>query len=410
MAKSFGNNVLPTPSSSWSVTGGATITGGQISMPAGSTASITVTRLAENNILPAAIQLVAKANSYGSRYAPKAMVSLHIVYDDKSMYDVTIPVVETAKGKGAVVELSPSVGNYVADLGYYSSLTVKVKALQAVAITAIELRKQEGSALKEDVIYQGIQISSQTGLTVNAKDGRYQATLSSTRFEMKAKKNGSLQSCIYFDTTSGKYKITGDVIIDGLVSITNGLSNGTTTINGGCIKTGKISAARLDLSGVASISSLANGTTTINGGCIKTGTISAARLNLSGAISFGDLNGDVQGRINNSANPDYIHSTYISSTEIRSPTISAGKFLGATFRSSDGGNWIQMGNNGSYAWLNHYSTMYSSSSPICTMGYGVGQYWILAPFGQPNFQFSNISKTWYFRGKVDFSNASVTGL
>ena len=377
MAKSFGNNVLPTPSSSWSVTGGATITGGQISMPAGSTASITVTRLAENNILPAAIQLVAKANSYGSRYAPKAMVSLHIVYDDKSMYDVTIPVVETAKGKGAVVELSPSVGNYAADLGYYSSLTVKVKALQAVAITAIELRKQEGSALKEDAIYQGIQISSQTGLTVNAKDGRYQATLSSTRFEMKAKKNGSLQSCIYFDTASGKYKITGDVIIDGLVSITNGLSNGTTTINGGCI---------------------------------KTGTISAARLNLSGAISFGDLNGDVQGRINNSANPGYIHSTYISSTEIRSPTISAGKFLGATFRSSDGGNWIQMGNNSSYAWLNHYSTMYSSSSPICTMGYGVGQYWILAPFGQPNFQFSNISKTWYFRGKVDFSNATVTGL
>ena len=54
------------------------------------------------------------------------------------------------------------------------------------------------------------------------------------------------------------------VKIDGLVEIANGLENGTTTIDGACIKTGKIEAER---------------------------------LNLTGAISFGDLNSEVQGDI-----------------------------------------------------------------------------------------------------------------
>lgn len=68
-------------------------------------------------------------------------------------------------------------------------------------------------------------------------------------------------------------KIDGDVKmqidalgvkIDGLVTITNGLENGTTTINGACIKTGKIDAQY---------------------------------LNLTGAIAFGDLDSSAQGKI-----------------------------------------------------------------------------------------------------------------
>ena len=45
---------------------------------------------------------------------------------------------------------------------------------------------------------------------------------------------------------------------------------------------------------------LSDGTTTIDGGCIKTGTIDAKYLNLTGAISFGDLKDSttVQGTIN----------------------------------------------------------------------------------------------------------------
>lgn len=66
----------------------------------------------------------------------------------------------------------------------------------------------------------------------------------------------------------GKVKLEIDALgvkIDGLVTITNGLENGTTTINGACIKTGKIDAQY---------------------------------LNLTGAITFGDLDSSAQGKIN----------------------------------------------------------------------------------------------------------------
>lgn len=71
---------------------------------------------------------------------------------------------------------------------------------------------------------------------------------------------------------------TQKIDLSGYVTFTNLSTNGQTTINGGNITTGTIAAARLDLSGVATISGLQNGTTTINGGCITTGTISADRV------------------------------------------------------------------------------------------------------------------------------------
>ena len=47
---------------------------------------------------------------------------------------------------------------------------------------------------------------------------------------------------------------------------------------------------------------LSNGTTIINGGCIKTGKIDAQYLNLTGAITFGDLASDAVGKIDNAQN------------------------------------------------------------------------------------------------------------
>lgn len=55
----------------------------------------------------------------------------------------------------------------------------------------------------------------------------------------------------------------------------------------------------VQINGLTTITNgLSNGTTTIDGACIKTGTIDANRLNLTGAITFGDLNSDVQNEIN----------------------------------------------------------------------------------------------------------------
>ena len=47
---------------------------------------------------------------------------------------------------------------------------------------------------------------------------------------------------------------------------------------------------------------LSNGTTSIDGGCIKTGKIDAQYLNLTGAITFGDLASDAAGKIDNAQN------------------------------------------------------------------------------------------------------------
>ena len=102
------------------------------------------------------------------------------------------------------------------------------------------------------------------------------------------------------------------------------------------------SSAKIDLSGFVTFTGLSGGTTTIDGACIKTGTISAERINLTGAITFEDLDTDAQNTINGISNtasnamskatsaynlansidiPNYIKSTYIGRTIIKSPTI-----------------------------------------------------------------------------------------
>lgn len=68
-----------------------------------------------------------------------------------------------------------------------------------------------------------------------------------------------------------------------------------------------VDAMGIHLKGLVSFESLANGTTTIDGSCIKTGTIDAKRLNLTGAITFEDLATDAQEAIAN-ATPVYQYS------------------------------------------------------------------------------------------------------
>ena len=132
----------------------------------------------------------------------------------------------------------------------------------------------------------------------------------------------------------------------------------------------------VQINGLTTITNgLSNGTTTIDGGCIKTGTIDADRLNLTGAIAFGDLSSDVQNGINsaqtaadnaqntansaqtaasdaqNTANSaknavddldsvvtgwTYEGSTYIDGTQIMTGTIVASSLQGGEVRLLDG--------------------------------------------------------------------------
>lgn len=69
--------------------------------------------------------------------------------------------------------------------------------------------------------YYGTSISRKEGLVIRKTDGETvsaQAMLNADRLTFQALKNGRLQDCIYFDAAAGKYRLTGDVLIDGALS------------------------------------------------------------------------------------------------------------------------------------------------------------------------------------------------
>lgn len=158
------------------------------------------------------------------------------------------------------------------------------------------------------------------------------------------------------------------------LSVTNGETSSTIKLLAGGVQ---IASQVIQMDGLVTFTGLEDGTTVINGGCIQTGTIDAEYLNLTGAIQFTDLSQAVRNDIDDAVNtandaydlahenqlPDYIHNTYIDSTEIRSPNISGGKFL-----SPNKETWIEMGSGdtsaGYIGYLDLYVDGYSGSTPM----------------------------------------------
>lgn len=95
--------------------------------------------------------------------------------------------------------------------------------------------------------------------------------------------------------------INGDIssieqYVDSItLSVSNGSTSSTISLKAGSTT---IASQTITMSGLVTFTGLSNGTTTINGACIKTGTISANRLDLTGAITFSDLSTSVQNDIN----------------------------------------------------------------------------------------------------------------
>lgn len=129
------------------------------------------------------------------------------------------------------------------------------------------------------------------------------------------------------------------------LSVSNGSTSSTITLKRDNVV---ISSQKITMSGLVTFTGLANGTTTINGACIKTGTIDADRLNLTGAISFSDLSTSVQNDINDAyslaqsadnaaadANDrieawSYNGGTYIDGTMLATNTVTASTIRGGT--------------------------------------------------------------------------------
>lgn len=136
------------------------------------------------------------------------------------------------------------------------------------------------------------------------------------------------------------------------LSVSNGSTSSTISLKAGDVT---ISSETIQMDGLVTFTGLSSGTTTINGACIKTGQIDADRLNLTGAITFSDLSSSVRGDINdaqstansayslanaanNTANNaedkveawSYRGTTYIDGSKIRTGTVEASILRGGT--------------------------------------------------------------------------------
>ena len=210
--------------------------------------------------------------------------------------------------------------------------------------------------------------------------------------------------------------------LDG-ISLTYNSTNGTASITIGDVTVSQLvdgkyvdkAVAGINLNGYVQFTDLSTpGSTTISGSNITTGTISADRINMTGSISWSDLTTSCKNTIASQASgiSEDEATTLINDKLVSSPTIAGGKFTDLNQK-----NYLKMGtsSDGSVGYLNHYYTTYSTSDPICVMGYQAGNYpnWILAPFNNPALDYirtSSTSGTMYPVGSWDFSNATVKGL
>ena len=154
--------------------------------------------------------------------------------------------------------------------------------------------------------------------------------------------------------TSEEILLQVDDLGDHVASISTKLDSITLTVQNGSTSStiklmagsAEISSQTIQMNGLVTFTGLQNGTTTIDGACIKTGTIDADRLNLTGAITFGDLSSSVQNDINDAysmawqAQSDassaqstvegwsYGGTTYIDGTQIMTGTVRASTLEG----------------------------------------------------------------------------------
>lgn len=141
----------------------------------------------------------------------------------------------------------------------------------------------------------------------NRKLGETRSLISKTAEEIKLmveNEVSGLSSSINIKLDSITQTVTGlngqvssiEQYVDSLtLDVSNGSTSSTITLKAG---SATIASQDIQMSGLVTYTGLSSGTTTIDGGCIQTGLISARRLDLTGAITFSDLSKAVQNDIN----------------------------------------------------------------------------------------------------------------
>ena len=100
--------------------------------------------------------------------------------------------------------------------------------------------------------YYGNRINRKEGFVSELlNDGAAVARLiaNATTFSMQRYHEGAWQDCIYFDAVEQKYRLTGDVTVEGAITSVDLATSGKTVINGDNITTGTLNAQLVKISG-----------------------------------------------------------------------------------------------------------------------------------------------------------------
>ena len=100
--------------------------------------------------------------------------------------------------------------------------------------------------------YYGNRLDRRNGFTSELlQDGAPVArlTANASAFSMQRYRDGAWENCIYFDAQAQKYKLTGAVDVEGMITSTDLSTSGQTTINGNNITTGTLNAQLVQILG-----------------------------------------------------------------------------------------------------------------------------------------------------------------
>lgn len=185
----------------------------------------------------------------------------------------------------------------------------------------------------------------------NRKIAETRSTITKTADEIRLEVQNEVQGLsasisVKLDSITSTVQGQGNAIstltqkVDGFrLEVNNGSTSSTITLKSG---SAEISSQTIQMNGLVTFTGLSSGTTTINGACIKTGTIDAERLNLTGAITFADLSSGVKEDINEAWDMAYdaqqlandVDSTVSGWTYRGSTYIDGGQIMTGTVRAS----------------------------------------------------------------------------
>lgn len=217
MATQFGKNLLSTNAADWVLTN-ATLNSSSLTIKAGGVAYTEVTELNGMNFIPEALCVQVKAEQYSNKYKPTAFIHVQITFIDDNTFDALIPIVNNADGNKAI--LYPTVSKYDVEVSAFKRIRYTVKSSEDIVLTAYTLQKSLNDTVLEDRDYYGVQLSQKDGLTIKRvvnDETQSEAIFNSDTLSMRAKVDGQMKDCIYFDTGKQRYRLSGDVIIEGSI-------------------------------------------------------------------------------------------------------------------------------------------------------------------------------------------------